>query len=124
MPNDHRDQPMSSLSDVAKLAQVSIATASRVLGGSSHPVADKTRDRVMLAAEQLDYVPSAVARALVTKRTAIIGVIVNDINDPYFAEIARGVDDAARDAHYLTMICNADARPEAELAHVDRKSVV
>ncbi|MBN9608638.1 MAG: LacI family DNA-binding transcriptional regulator [Actinobacteria bacterium] len=113
-----QDQPITSLADVAQLAKVSIATASRVLTGSSHPVAEKTRRRVVSAAERLDYVPSAVGRALVTKRTALIGVIVNDISDPYFAEIARGIDDAARDAQYLTMICNADARPEAELSHV------
>jgi LacI family transcriptional regulator len=110
---------MASLADISRLAGVSIATASRVLNGSSHPVSDVTRNRVLAAADELGYRPSELARALVKRTSRIIGVIVGDIVDPYFAEIARGVEDVAAREGHLTMVCNADRRPSAELAHLD-----
>jgi LacI family transcriptional regulator len=110
---------MASLADISRRAGVSIATASRVLNGSSHPVSEATRDRVLLAANELGYRPSELARALVKRTSRIIGVIVGDIVDPYFAEIARGVEDVAARRGHLTMVCNTDRRPAAELAHLD-----
>ena len=89
-----------------------------MLNGSSHPVSDATRNRVLAAAEELGYRPSELARALVKRTSRIVGVIVGDIVDPYFAEIARGVDHVAAAAGHLTMVCNTDRRPEAELAHL------
>ena len=77
-----------------------------------------TRARVLAAAADLGYAPSALAQALVQRSSRIIGVIVNDIVDPYFAEIARGVEDVAGRMGYLVMVCNADRRPEAELEYV------
>jgi LacI family transcriptional regulator len=109
---------MASLADISRRAGVSIATASRVLNGSSHPVSDATRERVLAAAEELGYRPSELARALVKRTSRIVGVIVGDIVDPYFAEIARGVEDVAARAGHLTMVCNAERRPAAELAHL------
>ena len=109
---------MASLADISRRAGVSIATASRVLNGSSHPVSDATRERVLQAAEELGYRPSELARALVKRTSRIVGVIVGDIVDPYFAEIARGVEDVAARAGHLTMVCNAERRPAAELAHL------
>jgi LacI family transcriptional regulator len=110
---------VASLADISRRAGVSIATASRVLNGSSHPVSDATRDRVLAAADELGYRPSELARALVKRTSRIVGVIVGDIVDPYFAEIARGVEVVAADVGHLTMVCNADRRPAAELAHLD-----
>jgi LacI family transcriptional regulator len=110
---------MASLADISRRAGVSIATASRVLNGSSHPVSEATRSRVLAAADELGYRPSELARALVKRTSRIIGVIVGDIVDPYFAEIARGVEDVAAREGHLTMVCNADRRPSAELAHLE-----
>jgi LacI family transcriptional regulator, galactose operon repressor len=109
---------VASLADISRRANVSIATASRVLNGSSHPVSEATRTRVLAAAEELGYRPSELARALVKRTSRIVGVIVGDIVDPYFAEIARGVDDVAGPAGHLTMVCNAERRPDAEIAHL------
>jgi LacI family transcriptional regulator len=109
---------MASLSDISRHAGVSIATCSRVLNGSDHPVSEATRTRVMKAAEELGYAPSALARALVTRSSRIIGVIVGDIVDPYFAEIARGVEEVAADRGYMMMVCSAKAGTEAELGHL------
>jgi LacI family transcriptional regulator len=109
---------MASLSDISRHAGVSIATCSRVLNGSDHPVSEATRARVLQAAEELGYAPSALARALVTRSSRIIGVIVADIVDPYFAEIARGVEEVAADVGYLTMVCSAEVGSPAELGHL------
>ena len=98
---------------------MSIATASRVLNGSSHPVSEATRNRVLAVADLLGYRPSELARALVKRTSRIVGVLVGDIVNPYFAEIARGVEDVATSVGHLTMVCNTERRPAAELAHLD-----
>jgi LacI family transcriptional regulator len=110
---------LASLADISRRAGVSIATASRVLNGSSHPVSEVTRNRVLAAADELGYRPSELARALVKRTSRIVGVLVGDIVDPYFAEIARGVEDVATSLGHLTMVCNTERRPAAELAHLD-----
>jgi LacI family transcriptional regulator len=109
---------MAGIVAVAKKAGVSITTASRVLNNVDYPVAAATRRRVEEAARQLQYSPSALARALVTRRSGIVGVLVGDMVDPYFAEIARGVEDAARRAGYLVVVCNTDREPETERRYV------
>jgi LacI family transcriptional regulator, galactose operon repressor len=113
-----RQRSSGSLAHVAQAAGVSIATASRVLNGSDHPVSETTRARVLEAARELGYSPSALARALVTRRSRIIGVMVGDIQDAYFAEITRGVEDVAGRAGYMTIVCNADRRTDVELAQL------
>jgi LacI family transcriptional regulator len=109
---------MASLADVSRRAGTSVATASRVLNGSTHPFSAETRARVLAAATEVGYAPSPLAQALVTRSSRIIGVMVNDIVDPYFAEIVRGVEDVAGRMGYLVMVCNAERRPEAELQYV------
>lgn len=119
--NDEGPSPVragGSLRDVSRLAGVSIATASRVITGSPHPVSEAARARVLQAAEQIGYSPSRLGRALVTQRSQIIGVVVGDIVDPYFAEITRGVEDIAARAGFMTIVCNADRRTESELAQL------
>ena len=87
---------VASITEVARLAGVSIATASRVVSASDYPVSAATRERVLEAARTLDYVPNALARGLLKSRVPVVGVIVHDITDPYFAEVVRGVEDARR----------------------------
>jgi LacI family transcriptional regulator len=102
---------MASITDVAKRARVSITTVSRVLNGSSHPVSEATRARVLEAAEALSYSPSALAQAMVTRATHIVGVIIGDATDPYFAALVRGIEDVARRNGYLVIVCNSDREP-------------
>jgi LacI family transcriptional regulator len=95
---------MPGIVEVARKAGVSITTVSRTFNPvSDYPVAQATRQRVLAAAAALQYSPSALARALVTRRSRIVGVVVGDIVDPYFAEIARGIEDVAR-AWYLNRL--------------------
>ena len=107
-----------TLADVAQKAGVSLATASRALSGGSRQVGPELRERVLEAAAVLQYVPNAHARALVQQGVAMVGVIVHDIGDPYFAEIARGILNVATAAHRLVMICNTYRDAEQELQYL------
>lgn len=106
------------LLDVARAAGVSLSTASRVLGGSRDRVTPRLRDRVLAAAEELSYVPNAPARALARATTPTLGLLVHDVGDPYFTEIARGVLRVADDADLMVMISNSYRDPERELEYI------
>jgi LacI family transcriptional regulator len=109
---------MASISDVAKLARVSTATASRVVSAAEYAVSPTTRERVLDAARTLDYVPNALARGLQKSHLAVVGVIVHDITDPYFSEVVRGVEDAAEAAGYLVVVCSSDRDAARENSYV------
>jgi LacI family transcriptional regulator len=109
---------MASITEVAKLAGVSAATASRVVSASDYPVSAATRERVLEAARTLDYVPNALARGLLKSRVPVVAVMVHDITDPYFAEIVRGVEDAASVAGFLVITCSAERDAERERSYV------
>ncbi|OLT09710.1 hypothetical protein BJF77_09595 [Kocuria sp. CNJ-770] len=85
-----------TLSQVAREAGVSLATASRVLNGSDRRPAEEIAERVRLAAETLGYVANAQAQALARSTTGLVGLVVHDIADPYFSSIAKGVQRRAR----------------------------
>jgi LacI family transcriptional regulator len=109
---------MASITEVARLAGVSAATASRVVSSSDYPVSAATRERVLEAARTLDYVPNALARGLLGSRAPVVAVIVHDITDPYFSEVVRGVEDAASPAGFLVITCSSDRNPERENSYV------
>ena len=109
---------MTSITDVAKLAGVSTATASRVVSSAEYAVSAGTRERVLDAARALDYVPNALARGLLKSYIPVVGVIVHDITDPYFAEVVRGVEDAATSSGFLVITCSSDRMPDRELSYV------
>lgn len=106
------------MTEVARRAGVSIATASRVIGATDYPVSLATRTRVLEAARELDYVPNALARGLLKSQIAVVGVIVHDITDPYFSEVVRGVEDAAAPDGYMVIACSSDRSPERESSYV------
>jgi DNA-binding LacI/PurR family transcriptional regulator len=109
---------MASISEVARLAGVSTATASRVVSSADYPVSEGTRARVLDAARELDYVPNALARGLLKSQIPIVAVIVHDITDPYFAEVVRGVEDAASPAGYLVITCSSERDAARETSYV------
>jgi LacI family transcriptional regulator len=100
--------------DVAHKAQVSIKTVSRVVNKQGE-VAAETRQRVLAAIEELGYRPSKVARALVTQRTDTFGLILSDITNPFFSELACGVLNAAQAKGYDVFLCNSGGRVKAEM---------
>ena len=108
-----------TLQQVATLAGVSLATASRVLNRSSrHPREDIT-ERVRAAAEQLGYVPNAQAQALARSSTALVGLVVHDIDDPYFATIAAGVQATAQAEGKQTLLACTNRDPDLECAAIE-----
>ncbi len=109
---------MTSITDVARLAGVSVATASRVVSEADYAVSAPTRARVLEAAEALDYVPNALARGLLKRHLPVVGVIVHDITDPYFAEVVRGVEDGAHGLGYLVVTCSSERDPQREASYV------
>lgn len=98
-----------TLSEVARRAGVSLATASRVLNGSSRVPAPDIAERVRGAAAELGYVANAQAQALARASTRLVGLVVHDIADPYFSSIARGVQSAAAEAHHQVLLAAAEA---------------
>ena len=118
MPKTRSSAP--TLADVARRAGVSQATASRVLSHSPHPVTPALRERVLAAARELNFLPNAHAQALTRpSRFRTIGVIVHDVKDPYFAEVAGGILHGAAAAGQLVMLCNSYRRPDRELEYIE-----
>ena len=101
---------MSTIKDVAALAGVSFTTVSHVLN-DTRPVSPEARARVLAAVEDLSYLPSAVARSLRKSETKTVGVLVPNVQNPFFAELVCGVEDACRQAGYSVLICNSDNNP-------------
>lgn len=109
---------LATLKHVAQEAGVSLATASRVLGGSG-PVSEDARQRVQQAARRLGYRVNHVARSLRTTRTATIGLLVSDVRNPFFTELVHAVEQAASDAGLATMVGNADERSAQQDRYLD-----
>lgn len=100
--------------DVAREAGVSMATVSRVVNNNPN-VKPQTRKKVYEAIERLGYRPNAVARGLASKKTTTVGVVIPDIANANFAEVARGIEDIANMYHYNIILCNADKRKDKEI---------
>ncbi|QOR70093.1 LacI family DNA-binding transcriptional regulator [Ruania alkalisoli] len=109
-----------TLSDVAREAGVSLATASRAINGSANrTVRPDLQQRVLAAAARLGYSPDANAQAMARGRTSTLGLIVHDIADPYFSSIAAGVTTATEAAGLMVTLASTGHRPEKELAFID-----
>ena len=94
---------------------------SRVVNGNSN-VRDSTKRKVLDAIEELGYHPNAVARGLASKKTTTIGVVMPDVTDMYYAELARGIDDVANMYHYDVLLTNTDEDPVRETMAVNNLS--
>ncbi|MCL2784879.1 MAG: LacI family transcriptional regulator [Propionibacteriaceae bacterium] len=104
---------MVTIYDVAKMAGVSPATVSRVFGGQT-PVAQAKAQAVREAAAKLEFQPNGNARRLRTSSSDIIAMIVPDVANPYFTEMTRAVEDAARAVGYSVILCNTDDEVDRE----------
>jgi LacI family transcriptional regulator len=103
-----------TMSDVAREAGVSLMTVSRVINDKGE-VSSATRQRVLDVIERLDYRPSSIARGLVTQRTGTLGLVVPDISNPFFSEVARGAEHEAYAAGYNVFLCNTEEETQREL---------
>ncbi|KII00572.1 LacI family transcriptional regulator [Streptomonospora alba] len=108
---------MATISDVAARAGVSVATASRALNGKA-TVDPAMAERVLWAAEALDYRPNALARNLRRQETDVVALVISDVENPFFTAVARGVEDVARAGGYSVLLCNSDESVGKEREYV------
>ena len=106
-----------TIGDVAKQAGVSRATVSRVLAGHPH-ISPEVRARVKAAAQQLNYHPSRVARSLRAQKTRIIGLIISDIQNPFYPGLVRALEDLAYANGYTVFLCNSDESIDKEVLYL------
>jgi len=118
--DEYRPQPggAARIVDVARRAQVSPATVSRVFNGS-RGVKALHRERVLRAIDELDYRPNLLARNLRRQKAGMIGVLVSDIENPHFTAMVRAVEDATYRLGYRVLLCNTDESAEKQRAYLE-----
>lgn len=109
---------MATIKDVAKAAGVSLATVSRVINNGPK-VGDKTRARVKKIMEELEYRPNANARALVTQRSASLGVVLAELQDPFFAALAHGIELVTRPKNVQILMSSGSIEQATELKAIE-----
>jgi len=107
-----------TLEDIARALNVSKMTVSRAI--NNHPeISSETRARILATAQKMNYRPNQFARALMTKQSYLIGIVVPDLMHSYFAEICRGVEAHARPVGYQNLICSTDEEPRKEMDEIE-----
>ena len=106
-----------TIKDIAREANVSYATVSRALN-HKYGVHPKTKELIFRIAKQLNYTPNAIARGLVTRQTQTIGLILPDITNPFYPEVARGVEEGAQEQGYSVFLCNTNWEPKREAEYI------
>ncbi|MFD2330855.1 LacI family DNA-binding transcriptional regulator [Cohnella sp. GCM10020058] len=104
--------------DIAKLANVSSATVSRVLSNSNYPVSDKLRTRILKIAEEVSYVPNLLGKQLKKNSTMTIGIIIPSIINPFYSSVVFGVEEVARQEGFTVFACNSLQDPELEEEYI------
>src|SRR5260370_39133078 len=107
---------MATIKDIAARSQVSTATVSHVINGTSN-VTPARRERVLRAIRELKYHPNAVARSLRTKQTRTVGMIAPDITNPFYPAVVRGAEDVLRRADYTLIVGKSDSDRGKEKAY-------
>ncbi|MHA7967121.1 LacI family DNA-binding transcriptional regulator [Paenibacillus sp. CAU 1782] len=109
---------MTTIRDVSKLAGVSVATVSRLLNQSGY-VSKEAEVAIMAAVKKLNYKPNTIARSLAGKKTSAVALMVPDILNPFFPELARAAEDEAAARGYTLVLCNTDNNPEKEKMYIE-----
>lgn len=117
--NRRRDFMKTTIKDIARLSGVSTTTVSKIINKKDKDISQGTIDRVNNIMRERNYVPSTIARSMVTKKTKTIGIIIPDIRNPFFPELTRGAEDMAHTLGYNLMICNTDDDIKKERQYMD-----
>lgn len=113
-----KEKGFATISDVAKNAGVSTATVSRVIAGTGY-VKEATRAKVEKSITLLKFQPSLIAQSLRKQSSAVIGLIVTDIQNPFYPELVRGVEDEVQKRGYSLILCNSAEEPEREKSYLN-----
>lgn len=108
-----------TIKDIAKEAGVSITTVSLVLNNKPCRVAQQTRENIIKISKKLHYKPNSTAKALVTKKTQTLGLIIPDISNPFFSELAKGVEMEAQKNNYHVIFCNSNQNGNKDLTNLE-----
>ena len=108
----------TTLKDIAKKANVSIATASLALN-ESEKVNHATYEKIQKIAKELNYTPNARARALVKKATETIGLVIPEVENPFFAEMAQSIKNTIKESGYNLILCSTEYKSEEELRYIN-----
>ncbi|WP_328285136.1 LacI family DNA-binding transcriptional regulator [Paenibacillus alkaliterrae] len=103
-----------TIGDVAKKANVSKTTVSRILNENYAHTTAETREKVLMAIKELEYRPNALAKGLKSMRTNVIGIMLSNLKNPFWSTVLEGVEDTCRELGYNLMICNSNENPEME----------
>lgn len=107
-----------TLKEIAQMAEVSTATVSKILNGKDKYISEATRQKVLDIAEREGYIPNAIAKSLKMKSTKTLGIIIPDVMNLFFSELARGVEDAAERKGYSVILCNSDNKLSKEEKYI------
>ena len=108
-----------TMKDIAEMAGVSKATVSMVMSKKDASISDATRIRILKIAKEMSYIPNSIARSLSTKKSGTIGIILPDITNPFFSEMARAIEDEAERLEYNLIICNTDNDKDKEEKYIE-----
>ncbi len=106
-----------TIKDIAREAGVSPQTVSRAINDKGE-ISPQTQSRILAIADRLGYRPNSIARSLVSRRTQNIGLVIPDVTNPFFAEVVRGIEDAAHEADYNVFLCNAAENLQRETSAI------
>lgn len=107
-----------TIKEIAEMANVSSATVSKILNGKDKYISEATRQRVLEIVEREGYISNAIAKSLKMKSTNTLGIIIPDVMNLFFSELARGIEDAAERKGYSVILCNSDNKTSKEERYI------
>ena len=108
-----------TIKEIAKMANVSIATVSRVINNKSEGVSESKRQEILDLVASFHYHPNHAARSLVSSHSQTLGFIIPDITNPFYPNVARGVEDTAIEYGFNLFLCNSDGNPKKEIKYLN-----
>ena len=108
-----------TIKDVAQKTGLSVSTVSLVLNHKPHRISEETKQRVLEAAKEMNYHPNQLAVGLIKKKTNTIGLIIPDITNMFFAEIAKGAEVECQKRGYSMILCNTNDSPQKDIDYVN-----
>ncbi len=110
---------MTTLREIASLANVSTTTVSKVLNGDFRKVSSETKERILAIARERHYYPNRMAKGLAERKSHMIGLLLPSISNPFYAEMARGITNFCEPAGYVTVLFNTDEREDREVNYIN-----